>query len=183
MNHNSGEINDVFLASSHLMYVVHVSFYKNFLVLSTANISLLKHPPLLITSCTMDLRLWLNVVAMSTLILMVDLLLLLSIGTSAFLQSSSEPKIWTKNHNSPRRIETMLFRTYFYGLNSWKSNDDEIGVPFGDTLDIPETDSGSDKNFLSALKQREEELRQGIGRRYITRTQKGFLNVHEKVSR
>jgi hypothetical protein len=119
---------------------------------------------------------------MTTLILVVDLLLLLSNGTSAFLQSCSELKTWTRNHNSPRRIETMLFRTYFYGLNPWKSNDDEIGVPFGDTLDIPETDSVGDKIFMSALKQREEELRQGIGKRYITRTQKGFLNVHEKVS-
>lgn len=36
-----------------------------------------------------------------------------------------------------------------------------------------------DKSIFEALDRRKKDINAGIGRRYITRTQKGFLNVHE----
>ena len=54
------------------------------------------------------------------------------------------------------------------------SGSDFDGVDTNDVL--------SDSDFFKALEGRKEELRDGIGKRYITRTQRGFLNVHEEVS-
>ena len=57
-----------------------------------------------------------------------------------------------------------------------KSSDEE-----NDATDFSvRTDDESD-SLLRALKERQIELKNGIGKRYITRTQKGFLNVHETV--
>mmetsp|Transcript_18639 Transcript_18639/g.27624 ORF Transcript_18639/g.27624 Transcript_18639/m.27624 type:complete len:144 (+) Transcript_18639:1-432(+) len=38
----------------------------------------------------------------------------------------------------------------------------------------------TDDFILKSLKDRQKAISHGIGRRYITRTQKGFLNVHSK---
>jgi hypothetical protein len=54
------------------------------------------------------------------------------------------------------------------------SGSDFYGVDTNDVL--------SDSDFFKALEGRKEELRDGIGKRYITRTQRGFLNVHEEVN-
>jgi hypothetical protein len=53
----------------------------------------------------------------------------------------------------------------------------------GDFPISTESSTSSDKGLLQALKLRQRELERGIGKRYITRTQKGFLNVHKEVSR
>jgi hypothetical protein len=54
------------------------------------------------------------------------------------------------------------------------SGSDFDGVDTNDVL--------SDSDFFFKLEGRKEELRDGIGKLYITRTQRGFLNVHEKVN-
>eukprot|EP00587_Corethron_hystrix_P010630 CAMPEP_0113323170 /NCGR_PEP_ID=MMETSP0010_2-20120614/16103_1 /TAXON_ID=216773 ORGANISM="Corethron hystrix, Strain 308" /NCGR_SAMPLE_ID=MMETSP0010_2 /ASSEMBLY_ACC=CAM_ASM_000155 /LENGTH=127 /DNA_ID=CAMNT_0000181933 /DNA_START=36 /DNA_END=416 /DNA_ORIENTATION=+ /assembly_acc=CAM_ASM_000155 len=45
----------------------------------------------------------------------------------------------------------------------------------GDFLPEKTIDDGS---LLESLRSRQQEIEKGAGRRYITRTQKGFLNVH-----
>jgi hypothetical protein len=37
-------------------------------------------------------------------------------------------------------------------------------------------------SFFKSLQERQDALKQGIGKRYITRTQKGFLNVHYEAT-
>lgn len=37
-------------------------------------------------------------------------------------------------------------------------------------------------SLLTSLKKRQDELKEGIGKRYITRTKIGFLNVHAEPS-
>lgn len=56
---------------------------------------------------------------------------------------------------------------------------DEDGVGWSGRADTEqEVDS-----FYKALEERKEELKRGIGKRYIVRTQKGFLNVHSDISK
>ena len=56
-----------------------------------------------------------------------------------------------------------------------ENDDSEVSISSDDDT------TSSDDSLLRALKQRQEEVEKGIGKRYITRTQKGFLNVHEQV--
>jgi hypothetical protein len=45
------------------------------------------------------------------------------------------------------------------------------------------TENGATENSLhKALEERQEELKRGIGRRFVVRTQRGFLNVHSCMS-
>ncbi|KAG7348437.1 hypothetical protein IV203_017142 [Nitzschia inconspicua] len=107
----------------------------------------------------------------------------LSIGlgvASAFPPSPS--RIIDMNCLASTHKHTYPFSAFFLSnfVKADDANDSIIGTPlFGDRFESLE-DSVSDKTWLEALKEREEQLRQGIGKRYITRTQKGFLNVHEK---
>lgn len=46
----------------------------------------------------------------------------------------------------------------------------------------PETTTET-KSIAKALENRQEELKRGIGKRYVVRTQQGFLNVHSDISK
>ena len=63
--------------------------------------------------------------------------------------------------------------------NNYESSDETL---FAEIYTEDHLDSSSktntDDNLLNSLKSRKLNLSKGIGRRYITRTQKGFLNVH-----
>ena len=67
--------------------------------------------------------------------------------------------------------------------NRFLVDDDNQEVLFGgsDQLDSTVT-SSDDSSVFQALKDRQKQLKLGIGKRYITRTQKGFLNVHYEPS-
>ncbi len=57
--------------------------------------------------------------------------------------------------------------------------DDQETLFFGSSeLDGVTTTTTEDASLLRSLKYRQEALNHGIGKRYVTRTQKGFLNVH-----
>lgn len=43
---------------------------------------------------------------------------------------------------------------------------------------VGKEDNENDGDIMASLLARRDELERGIGRRYITRTQKGFLNIH-----
>jgi hypothetical protein len=57
--------------------------------------------------------------------------------------------------------------------------DDDQEVMFGSSgvLDTADT-TADDDSFMESLQNRHQALKQGIGKRYVTRTQQGFLNVH-----
>jgi hypothetical protein len=57
--------------------------------------------------------------------------------------------------------------------------DDQETLFFGSSeLDGVTTTTTEDASLHRSLKYRQEALNNGIGKRYVTRTQKGFLNVH-----
>jgi hypothetical protein len=61
--------------------------------------------------------------------------------------------------------------------------DDQETLFFGSSeLDGVTTTTTEDASLLQSLKYRQEALKHGIGKRYVTRTQKGFLNVHYEPS-
>lgn len=51
-------------------------------------------------------------------------------------------------------------------------DDDAHGVPFGDGAGVGTLD------IFASLKERQRQISLGIGKRYITRTKRGYLNVH-----
>lgn len=57
--------------------------------------------------------------------------------------------------------------------------DDDQEVIFGGSgvLDSANTTDES-SSLMKSLQKRKDELKQGIGKRYVARTQRGFLNVH-----
>lgn len=57
--------------------------------------------------------------------------------------------------------------------------DDDQEVVFGSSgvLDTASSDT-TDSSLWKSLQRRQSALQQGVGKRYVTRTQKGFLNVH-----
>jgi hypothetical protein len=60
--------------------------------------------------------------------------------------------------------------------------DQDQQVLFGSS-ELDTISSSSDESCLfTSLQDRQDALKQGIGKRYITRTQKGFLNVHYEPS-
>lgn len=63
-------------------------------------------------------------------------------------------------------------------------DDDQADVLFGSsTLDATASASATEDSLLfESLKERQKSLKHGIGKRYVARTQKGFLNVHYEPS-
>ena len=63
-------------------------------------------------------------------------------------------------------------------------DDDQADVLFGSsTLDATASTSATEDSLLfESLKERQKSLKHGIGKRYVARTQKGFLNVHYEPS-
>ncbi len=59
-------------------------------------------------------------------------------------------------------------------------DDQEVSFGSGGLLPIDTTDNNNiDSSFLlESLKKRQYALQQGIGKRFVARTQKGFLNIH-----
>lgn len=55
--------------------------------------------------------------------------------------------------------------------------EDDQEVLFG-TGGFVKTADNIDSLLIESLKKRQNALQQGIGKRYITRTQQGFLNIH-----
>lgn len=54
---------------------------------------------------------------------------------------------------------------------------DGDGKMIGEEMNPTNTDDTA--SFFRSLQKRQADLNRGIGRRYVTRTQRGFLNVHE----
>jgi hypothetical protein len=90
--------------------------------------------------------------------------------SSAFLLSVSNQRFLPDDPASRKKCLSVNLSS----LCSIKSKDDVI--------DLPNEDDSSNTYLLASLKARELELRQGIGKRFVTRTQRGFLNVHDAVS-
>lgn len=61
-----------------------------------------------------------------------------------------------------------------------QKDDDEYLFGSGSDLDYV-NQFASDDEILSSLNRKVKELELGIGKRYIIRTQRGFLNVHHEV--
>jgi hypothetical protein len=85
----------------------------------------------------------------------------------------------TRDIGRRRRVDTIrpLFVTE---LNKDALQDDEFFGGGSSKFDNAGTFS-SDDVILTSLSQRQLALSRGIGKRYIARTQKGFLNVHYEV--
>jgi hypothetical protein len=56
--------------------------------------------------------------------------------------------------------------------------DDDQEVIFGSSGVLDTADTSADSSLMKSLQNRQKTLKQGTGKRYVTRTQKGFLNVH-----
>jgi hypothetical protein len=57
--------------------------------------------------------------------------------------------------------------------------DDDQEVFFGSSiLDSVKSTTDEESSFFNSLIDRQKELKNGIGKRYVARTQKGFLNIH-----
>ena len=55
--------------------------------------------------------------------------------------------------------------------------DDDQEIIFGSS-GVLDTTKSSYSSLMQSLQKRQEALKQGVGKRYVTRTQLGFLNVH-----
>lgn len=64
----------------------------------------------------------------------------------------------------------------FHSDDDEANNDGILGTEFS------VEDSVSNSYISKALKNRQKDLQQGIGKRYMVRTQHGFLNVHSDTS-
>jgi hypothetical protein len=71
-------------------------------------------------------------------------------------------------HDSEKKHEQRIFDNL--------DDSDSIFVSFD--LDCVAIDDST--SLYRSLKDRQKELKHGIGRRYVCRTQRGFLNVHER---
>ena len=60
--------------------------------------------------------------------------------------------------------------------------EDDQDILFGSSTLDGTSGSQTDASLYESLKERKRALKHGIGKRYITRTQKGFLNVHFEPS-
>jgi hypothetical protein len=101
---------------------------------------------------------------------------------SAFLLDVSNQYILRRNRPTSIREGQCIFINPS-SLCLLKAEDDVMDFPIGDSNDMPNDDDSLNTTSLwDRIQAREQELRQGIGKRYITRTQKGFLNVHDMVS-
>lgn len=77
----------------------------------------------------------------------------------------------------PQRLETQKLReSRLYWVEEEGSSSSWIGQPTTDTSEPVDA-------LHKALEDRKESLKRGIGKRYIVRTQKGFLNVHSDISK
>jgi len=56
--------------------------------------------------------------------------------------------------------------------------DDDQELLFGSSGVLDTADAVDDSSIIKSFQQRQKALQQGIGKRYVTRTQKGFLNIH-----
>lgn len=61
-------------------------------------------------------------------------------------------------------------------------DDADQDVLFGSSKMDTVKSTTDETSFLTSLKDRQRELKNGIGKRYVARTQKGFLNVHHEPS-
>ena len=85
------------------------------------------------------------------------------------LTSSFLPKPATLEKVAPSRPDALFLL---------EGNNDE-GIVFGNNGRLIKTeDTVDDSSWMESLKKRQRALKQGIGKRYVTRTQLGFLNIH-----
>lgn len=91
------------------------------------------------------------------------LLLLLPMVVSSFLHSGPARPIRVISQSLLRLVE------------------DDQEVVFGSSGILDSSAAGTtntDRFLMESLQNRQKEIQQGVGKRYVTRTQKGFLNVH-----
>lgn len=60
--------------------------------------------------------------------------------------------------------------------------EDDQDILFGSSTLDGTAESQTDASLYESLKERKNALKHGIGKRYVARTQKGFLNVHYEPS-